>query len=120
MLIHGKATVYERWQAIIHEYSKKTAYAQANLRTKFMGMRCPEKSNRRDFLEGLRVKREELAQAGVMIEEKDYFSVIISSLPISGLSNFVSNQLAAAQFSSSKSMTPDDFLSMLMEESDRQ
>jgi hypothetical protein len=84
-----------------------------------MGMRCPEKMNPREFLEGLRVKREELAQAGVMIEEKDYFSVIISSLPI-GLSNFASNQLAAVQFSSSKSMMPDDLLSMLMEESDRQ
>jgi hypothetical protein len=43
----------------------------------------------------------------------------IADVPI-GLSNFASNQLAAAQFSSSKSMTPDDLLSMLMEESDRQ
>ena len=36
------------------------------------------------------------------------------------LSNFASNQLAAAQFSSTKTMTPDDLLSVLMEESDRQ
>ena len=53
------------------------------------------------------------------VEEKDYFSVIISSLPFD-LSNFASIQLAAAQFSSSKSVSPDDLLFMLMEESDRQ
>jgi hypothetical protein len=58
-------------------------------------MQCPEKGNPREFLEGLRVMKEELAQA-------------------------VSNQLAAAQFLSSRSITPDDLLSMLVEESDRQ
>jgi hypothetical protein len=81
-------------------------------------MRCLDKGNPREFLEGLRVKREELSQAGVVIDEKDYFSVIISSLPFS-LSNFASYQLAATQFSTRK-MTPDDLLSMLLEESDRQ
>jgi hypothetical protein len=81
-------------------------------------MCCLDKGNPREFLEGLRVKREELSQAGVVIDEKDYFSVIISSLPFS-LSNFASNQLAATQFSTRK-MTPDDLLSMLLEESDRQ
>ena len=49
---------------------------------KFMGKQCPERGNPREFLEGLRVKKEELAQAGVVINEKDYFSVIISSLLI--------------------------------------
>jgi len=81
-------------------------------------MQCSERGNPREFLEELRVKKEELAQAGVVIDEKDYFSVIIASLPMA-LSNFASNQLAAAQFSSRK-MTPSDLLSMLLEESDRQ
>ena len=81
-------------------------------------MHCPEKTNSRDFLESLRVKKKELSQAGVVIDKKDYFSVILSSLPFS-LSNFVSNLLAAAHFSS-KTMAPDDLLPMLMEESDQQ
>jgi len=119
VLIHGKKTVRERWEAVVREFSKKSAYAQADLRAKFMGMQCPERGNPREFLEVLRVKKEEMAQAGVVVDEKDYFSVIISSLPVA-LSNFASNQLAAAQFLSSRSMTPDDLLSMLMEESDCQ
>ena len=82
-------------------------------------MRCLEKGNLRDFLEGLRVKKEEMAQAGVNVNEKDYFSIIISSLPYS-LSNFASSQLAAAQFLSTKKITPDNLLSMLLEESNHQ
>jgi hypothetical protein len=55
------------------------------------------------------VKWEELVQAGVVVDKKDYFSIIISSLPIA-LSNFTSNQLVAAQFLSSRSMTLDNLL----------
>ena len=119
VMVHGKKTVKERWDAVVMEFSKKSAYAQADMRAKFMAMRCPDKGNPREFLEGLRVKKEELAQAGVTVEEKDYFSIIISSLPYA-LSNFASSQLAAAQYLSSKKMTPEDLLSMLLEESDRQ
>src|SRR5260221_3435958 len=118
VLVHEKKTVKERWEVVVAKYSKKSAYAQTDMRAKFMAMRCPDKGNPRDFLEGLRVKKEELCQAGVVVDEKDYFSVIISSLPLS-LSNFASNQLAASQFSTRK-MSPNDLLSMLLEESDRQ
>ena len=119
VMVHGKVTVKERWEAVVKEFSKKSAYAQADMRAKFMAMRCPDKGNPREFLEGLRVKKEELAQAGVEVDEKDYFSIIISSLPYS-LSNFASSQLAAAQYLSDKKISPDDLLSMLLEESDRQ
>jgi hypothetical protein len=118
ILIHVKVTVKERWDVVVKEFSQKSAYTQTDLRAKFMAMRCPEKMNPREFLEGLRVKKEELSQAGVIIEERDYFSVILSSLP-APLSNFASNLLAAAQFSS-RMMVPDNLLPMLMEESDRQ
>ncbi len=119
VMIHAKVMVRERWEVVVKEFSKKSVYTQVDLRAKFMGMKCSDKANPREFLEGLRLKKEELAQAGVVVDEKDYFSVIILSL-LMALSNFTSNQLAAAQFSSMKTMTPDDLLSMLMEESDRQ
>jgi hypothetical protein len=114
VLIYGKQTVRKRWEAVAREFSK-SAYVQVDLCAKFMGVQCPERRNPREFLERLRVMKEELAQAGEVVDEKDYFSVIISSLPVP-LSNFASNQLAAAKFLSSKSMTPDDLLSMLVEE----
>jgi len=103
----------------VKEFSKKSAYAQADMRAKFMAMRCLDKGNPREFLEGLRVQKEELAQAGVVVDEKDYFSIIISSLPYI-LSNFVLSQLAVAQYFSDQKISPDDLLSMLLKESDRQ
>ena len=119
VMIHAKVMVKERWEVVMKEFSKKSAYAQADLQAKFMGMKCSDKANLREFLEGLRLKKEELAQAGVVVDKKNYFSVIISSL-LMVLSNFASNKLAAAQFSSTKTMTPNNLLSMLMEESNRQ
>jgi hypothetical protein len=74
----------------------------------------------REFLEGLQVKKEELVQVGVVIDDKDYLSTIISSLPFA-LSNFASAQLAAARmYASTKTIDPDVLMSLLVEEADRQ
>ena len=61
VLIHAKTSVKERWDVVVKEFSKKSAYAQMDLRAKFMAMRCPDKLNLREFLENLRVKKEELS-----------------------------------------------------------
>src|SRR6266567_7378794 len=60
MRIHLKKTVKERWDAIVVEYTLKGAYAQ-------MDMWCADKGNVCEFLDDLRVKREELASVGVDI-----------------------------------------------------
>jgi len=112
--------VRERWEAVEKEYTEKGAYAQTDLRAKFLASQCPEKGNVREFLEELQTKREELVQVGVDIDKKDYLSTIISSLPFS-LSNFASAQLAAVRmFSTTKSIEPNVLMSLLMEEADRQ
>ena len=72
MRIRSKTTVEERWNAIQKEYTEKGAYAQTELRQKFLESKCMDKGNVREFLDSLRVKQEELAAVGVDIEEKDY------------------------------------------------
>jgi hypothetical protein len=73
-----------------------------------------------NFLDALRVKREELASVGVDIEETDYRSTILSSLPYA-LGNFASNQLAAARmFATTKTIVPDSLISLISEEYERQ
>src|SRR5271168_741488 len=119
VLIHSKMSVKERWDEVVKEYTLKSEFAKTGLRAKFLGMRCTDKGGVREFLEGLRLKKEELCQAGVDIDEKDYFSVIISSLP-AAMSNFASSQLAAARFSGTRTITSSDLISMLIEEADRQ
>ena len=61
MCIHGKKSVKERWDAIEAKYTEKGAYAQTDLRTRFLESKCSEKGNVCEFLDNLRVKREELA-----------------------------------------------------------
>ena len=58
MRVHTKRTVKERWEAIVAEYTEKGAYAQTDLRGRFLESKCPDKGNVREFLDGLRVKRE--------------------------------------------------------------
>jgi len=105
---------------VVKEYTEKGAYAQTDMRAKFLASRCPEKGNVRDFLDQLRTKKEELVQVGVVISDSDYLSTIISSLPVS-LSSFASAQLAAARmFAVTKTIEPDVLVSLLMEEAKRQ
>ena len=119
MLIHSKKLVKERWDEVVKEYTLKSKYTKTGLRAKFLGMKCMDKGGVREFLEGLQLKKEELCQAGVEIEENNNFLVIISSLP-AAMANFASSQLAAVHFSSTKTITSNDLISMLIEEADRQ
>jgi gag-polypeptide of LTR copia-type/Zinc knuckle len=120
MRVHMKPTVKARWDAISTEYTEKGAFAQTEMRAKFLGMKCPEKGNVRDFLDALRVKKEELATMGVTIDDQDYRSTIISSLPFS-LANFASSQLVSARlYAASKTIAPDPLIQLIAEESDRQ
>jgi len=120
MRVFSKTAVKDRWDIIVKEYTEKGAYAQTELRTKFLESHCPEKGNIREFLEGLRIKREELAQVGVEIDKKDFLSTIISSLPYH-LSNFASAQLTAAKmFAPTKLIEPDVLMTLLMEEAEWQ
>jgi hypothetical protein len=93
MEIHAKKTIQERWDAMVKEYTVKGAYAQMEMRAKILTLRCLEKGNAKDFLRGLRLKKEELAQVGVKISDEDYLFTIISSLPDT-LSNFASMQMS--------------------------
>ena len=120
MRVHNKRTVKERWDAIVTEYTEKGAYAQTDLRARFLESKCPDKGNVREFLDSLRVKREELASVGVDIDEKDYRSTIIASLPFA-LANFASSQLASARmYAPSKTIAPDSLISLISEEFERQ
>lgn len=102
------------------EFTEKGAYAQTELRLQFLDSSCSSGGDIHQFLDGLRTKQEELASVGVDIDEKDYRSTIIKSLPNS-LANFASNQLASAKlWSPMKTIDPDVLISVISEEWERQ
>jgi Zinc knuckle len=92
--------------------------AQAELHTHFMDSKCPDKGNVHEFLDELYVEKEKLATYSVVIEDKDYHSTIISSLP-NFLSNFTSSLLANARlYAQSKTVDPDQLILLISEEYD--
>src|SRR6202522_2207525 len=119
MEIHTKKSVKERWEAVVKEYTVKGAYAQTEMRAKFLTSRCPERGNAKDFLRGLSLKKEELAQVGVKISDEDYLSTIISSLP-NALSNFASMQMSWTLQQTQQSMDASTLMTMLLQEAERQ
>jgi len=119
MEIYLKKSVWERWEAVVKEYMWKGMYMQTELRAKFLTSRCAEKGNVRDFLQGLWLKKEELAQVGVTISDKDYLSTIISSLQ-DALSNFASAQIAWMTQQMSQLMDANTLMLMLLQEVERQ
>src|SRR5271168_3900821 len=119
MEIHTKKSVKERWEAVVKEYTVKGAYAQMEMRAKFLTSRCPERGNAKEFLRGLRLKKEELAQVGVKISDEDYSSTIISSLP-DALSNFASMQMSWTLQQTQQPMDASTLMTMLLQEAERQ
>jgi len=120
MCIQNKLSVKEHWEAITMEFTQKGAFAQTELCACFLDMKCPEKGNVCEFLDSLHVKCKVLATVGVEIDDKDYLSTIISSLPMS-LSNFALNQLAAAKlYALTKTIDPDALISLISEECEQQ
>jgi hypothetical protein len=108
------------WMEIMHKYTEKGAYAQTDLRTKFLESKCPAGGDVHMFLDKLHTKCDELSAVGVLIEEKYYRSTIIQSLP-NHLASFASSQLATARlYSSTKMIDPDILISLVIEEYEHQ
>ena len=109
-------TAVAMWAEILREYTEKGTMAQTDLCTRFLESKCSDKSDVCAFLDSLHIKREELVQAGVQIDKKDYHSTIIKSLPFH-LSNFASSQLTTAWlFAPTKTINPDRLISVISEE----
>jgi gag-polypeptide of LTR copia-type/Zinc knuckle len=113
-----KESLMDRWNLIVMEYTQKSAFAQAELHTRFMDSKCPDKGNVCEFLDELHVEKEKLATYSVTIKDKDYCSTIISSLP-NFLSNFALSLLANVRLhAQSKTVDPDQLISLISEEYD--
>jgi hypothetical protein len=118
LCVQNLTDIVAMWKEIMHEYTEKGAYAQTDLRTKFLESKCPGGGDVRTFLDELRTKHDELSAVGVQIEEKDYRSTIIQSLP-NHLASFASGQLATARlYSPTQTIDPDILISLIIEESE--
>ncbi|KIK50233.1 hypothetical protein GYMLUDRAFT_253159 [Collybiopsis luxurians FD-317 M1] len=113
-------TVAEAWKALEAEFTKKSGYAQTDLKQDFLDSTCAKKGNVCQFLKGLASKKEELASVSVEINNIDYHSTILCGIPLH-YSNFASSVLSAAKLMRTDpiySITPDALATTISEEYD--
>jgi hypothetical protein len=113
-----KSAVHEMWTAIKTEFETKSALVQADLRAKFSSIRCPEKGDVRAHLDDIRTANAQLASVGVKIEDSEYSSTIMKSLPRS-YANHLSSLSAAARMMG-KTLDPNSIMMYVLEEYERQ
>jgi hypothetical protein len=58
-------TAAEMWDVVTREFTSKGAYAQTELRTKFLKLKCPRKGDVHAWLDSLHMKKEQLSAVGV-------------------------------------------------------
>ena len=94
-------------------------YSRADLRRAFTSTRCAKVADVREFLTGLRYKREELAATGVAISDEDYQDTIIHGIPRE-LTAFASHMLTSAHINNAGApLEMDVLIKHLCEEADR-
>jgi hypothetical protein len=114
-------TAEERWTRVTQEYQATSAYAHHDLETKFLEMRCPKGGDVRTFLTDLRFKRQELAAAGVKLDNRDYQRTVLRGIP-GELATFASALLSAHAIATASQPTRLDtntLISHICEEADR-
>jgi hypothetical protein len=116
--IATKPSVHEMWTAIKNGYESKTSLVQADLRAKFYSLRCNEKSDLRAHLDKFRAMHADLSAVGVKIDDAEYASVIMKSLPKTYASYL--STLSASAHLLNKTLDPDAMITYLLDESDRQ
>lgn len=129
MKLYCHSTVANAWAALTKEYIQKGTFAQTQLRTNFLILKCPDKGDAHVFLDSICIKKEEPASVGVVINDKDYCSTIIGSLP-PFLTPYANSLLTAAKLFSPPAasgssatfneMDPDTLITIIADEYDCQ
>lgn len=117
LLASNQPTAAKMWETIKKDFTYKGAFSQTRMRRDFLSTRCPKDGNVRTFLNDLRSKRAELDAMGISINNDDYRSTIIQSLPYT-VSGFASGQLTAATLRGD-TIDPDMLILVISDEWDR-
>lgn len=84
--------VSQMWSALTATHRSRSMYAQATMRSDYLTMKCPQGSTIPDWMNAIRTKRRELAEANIVLSQYDHLSAFIQSLP-GGLSGYANAQL---------------------------
>src|SRR5258705_6175566 len=104
----------EIWEQIRHIHEGKTELVQVDLRRQLQDTRCEEEADVRNHCSELLRMREELAGMGAILEERDFYAIVLGSLPES-YRPLLSSINAAARVTS-KLLSPNELIDVVSEE----
>ena len=79
--LQGKDSVSEIWDTICAIYEAKSDLVQADTCSRLQSMKCDEKDDVRAHLANMMTLQEELAGMGAPVNDRDFTTMIIGSLP---------------------------------------
>src|SRR5258705_12353065 len=104
----------EIWEEMRVIHGGKTEVVQVDLRRRLQDTRCEEEADVRNHFSELLLTREELAGMGAIIEERDFYAIVLGSLPES-YRPLLSSINAAARITN-KPLSPNELINVVTEE----
>ncbi|KAL0952924.1 hypothetical protein HGRIS_014936 [Hohenbuehelia grisea] len=81
MMLQGQGTAAEVWLGLCREYEGKSALVVIDTRRRLQDMRCAEDANIRDHIAEMTRMQELLAGMGTKMEDDEFTTILIGSLP---------------------------------------
>src|SRR5436190_2928050 len=93
--IRDKGTVKDAWDALKNEFERRSRMYTIDLRRRLQDERCDEQGDVRAHFETMRMLREDLASLGEAINDEDFATMLLGSLP-KGYDTYLSALTATA------------------------
>ena len=115
--VSEKATAFEMWEAVKSQREKKTRMVTVDMRHKLQAEKCPESGDMRAHLHKLQAIHEDLASMGDPVNNEDFTSMVLSSIPRS-CDPYVA-AITTAYAALDKPLTPTYLIDSICDEADR-
>jgi gag-polypeptide of LTR copia-type len=115
--VRKRESAKEMWDAVRDQREKKSRMVTVDLRRKLQAEKCPESGDIRAHLYKLQAMREDLASMGGSINDEDFTSIILGSIPLS-----YDTYIAAITATSSllnQTLSPTNLIDAIRDEADR-
>ena len=83
MEIRTKGSTYEIWKELENHFQNRSCMVSVDLRRCIQELRCAEKGDMLSHFATLRTMREDLAAMGQLLNENNFYAIILGSLPAS-------------------------------------
>jgi hypothetical protein len=115
--VRKELTAKLMWDAVTNKREKKSRMVTVDLRRKLQSEKCEENGDVRAHLIKLQTMREDLASMGGSINDEDFTSIILGSIPLS-YDTFISAMSATSTLLGS-SLSPTNLIDAIGDEADR-